>query len=1411
MEQVVFVVISYLAFVNSIQAPSLVAFPDLYQVLEDGSVIQQRYSSIIKRHWRKQVKLKRLEVLSNDLSFNLPFATCVNERRTRKLAHVDKGGQKSRFEEISQSAGFHHVHRPRMAVRPHCVFDVLVPFHNSSKFARIPGEYCIPEHLTGGAAVADYDGDGLEDIYFTVFHDKSVLYKNNGDGTFTDVTKDTGIGPKSFANGAVWVDIDQDGDMDLYVTTVGDTRHYLYVNYGGYFQEEALERNCSMQTNDKRKLSGMTPNVGDFNLDGFPDIYVTEWLPHTLGKPSTSRLLQNKGNQNLHSSGYFEDVTITAGVNMDEAYKSDEGRMNDGTYSFGSSFTDFDNDGYQELLVTADFGSSKMFWNTKQNSFTECTNACGLKAKQDAMGHAIGDWDNNGLLDWFSSAIWHNRTECSVTGCTFDNKGNVLFHNLGGRRFEDVTDRVGVANGGWGWGASFIDFDNDGFLDFIETSGIDFPTTTTDDYFREKSMHLWKNLGAGHNGTTVEVSSLYGLNRTGQGRGLLKWDFDDDGDEDIVVSNNIGAPFFYQNHQREPNNWIRIRVVHRCLANMDKLCDSLGARVQVILGNNQTQTQEIGSSTHFLGQSSLSAHFGLGRDSGNVTVKVTWPSASLHVTYIDVPPYTRLKVVRPSPSDSGKTFPFSSLDKCFSLKILKIGMQPSHAAVSINPDGQTLNFQVNHEVSAEDLDLQRFSYTMTVEPNPGPKPITSNITSFVTFDYQPKDTSPNECTDGKNAGPLPSVTDSRRLDGTSYNKENVFWGSAMENVARDLPAVYADGVAMPAGTCSPEQKQSGNCRYVDAVSGFGSQRPSPRTISNELFRQIEPAISARRLSDLHTHFGQFLSHDTDFSSPLPRYEFEGFLTNVWLPIKVPKGDVHFDPLNKGNIYLPFVRSTYNRCTGRESNTPRQQINKITSYIDGSMVYGESRDRNNKLREFKDGKLKLGPGDLIPDNTMALANDNPVGRDADSLLAAGDSRANVQPGLIALHTLFAREHNRLCDVYKKKYPQATDEQLFQAARRLVAAELQAITFREYLPALLGGTKHIPPYQGYNNSIDVGISNIMTTAAFRFGHSQVNTHLWRYEEDGTMSPYGHLPLRDAYFAPERVKREGGIDPLIRGAVRQAAQEIDLMMVDDMRNLLFPSGRGQRLGMDLAALNIQRGREHGLPDYNSVRKAFDLPGILSFSNITKDSSVVRKMEELYHGSDNIDLWVGGLAEDHEEGSELGPTFRKIVMLNLLRIRDGDRFWYEHHLTKEEIDMVHSLTLGKIIRLNTGFKSAPDHVFFSSQYCEGVKDFQCVPRDNSTVENFQEKTTKQKHSCIRNSAVIAENNNNSCDALIPVLVATCGVFFFIAVVLFFICLKLWLHFRWHKAKDNALAGNQSQFELSYQNKNRIESAESL
>ncbi|XP_020605845.1 thyroid peroxidase-like [Orbicella faveolata] len=965
---------------------------------------------------------------------------------------------------------------------------------------------------------------------------------------------------------------------------------------------------------------------------------------------------------------------MDAGVNMD-GYRNDSA-LSQGTYTYGSSFTDFDNDGWPELLVTADYGVSRLFWNNQNGTFTECTESCGLDAMQNAKGHAIGDWDNDGFLDWFSTAMYQNRSECSMSGCMYVDSGNVLYRYQGGKQFEEATDKAGVENGGMPWGAALMDFDNNGFLDFISTSGNDF-----------NKMNLWQNLGAGQNGKTQEVSAVYGLNGRGKGRGLLKWDYDDDGDEDVIVCNNVGAPFFYQYQQKEPNNWIRVRAVHQCAKNQNKLCDSLGARVQVTMANNHKQTQEIGSSTHFLGQSSRVAHFGLGRNSGQVTVHVKWLSG-VTVTYSDVPPDTRLRVLQPDIADSGKTFSYSTLDKCFSLFVTEIKEQPSNSRVTINSDGRTVDLKINLGVEYKDLSNETFKYAVSVMPSPGGQPLNSSTASYVVF----TEGTASGCQAGRKIGSTPSVTDGRRLDGTSNNKDHVFWGAILEDVVRDAPAMYADGIVMPAG----------------------ANRPSPRKISNELFQQTEPKISRRRLSDLHMTYGQFLAHDTDKSPELSSRDFD-VTSDVMLPIPVPKGDIHFDRQNKGNVYLPFVRSNFNRCTGRVTSTPRQQINILTSYIDGSVVYGETEERNKALREFKDGKLKTGPGDLLPENTISVSNDNPVGREPTRLFAAGDSRANEQPGLIALHTLFVREHNRLCDEYKGENPQASDEEIFQAVRRLVAAEIQAITFREYLPATLGGTQHIPAYQGYNKNIDVGMSNMMSTAAFRFGHSQVNTHLWRFEEDGTMSHYGHIPLRDVFFSPERVAREGGIDSLFRGAVKQVAQEVDLKMVDAMRNALFPSG--PKLGSDLASKNIQRGRDHGLPDYNSARKALDLRGLSSFSEITKDSKTATKIEDLYQDINDIDLWVGGLAEDHESGSELGPTFRAIIMKNFLRIRDGDRFWYERYLSQEEIDKVHSLTLGKIIRLNTEFKSAPDNVFFSTDYCSGVTDFQCVPKTDSTV----------------------------------------------------------------------------------------------
>lgn len=266
----------------------------------------------------------------------------------------------------------------------------------------------------------------------------------------------------------------------------------------------------------------------------------------------------------------------------------------------------------------------------------------------------------------------------------------------------------------------------------------------------------------------------------------------------------------------------------------------------------------------------------------------------------------------------------------------------------------------------------------------------------------------------------------------------------------------------------------------------------------------------------------------------------------------------------------------------------------------------------------------------------------------------------------------------------------------------------------------------------------------------------------------------------------------------------------MVDDMRNVLFPSG--QHGGLDLASMNIQRGRDHGLPDYNTVRKAFGLKGITSFADITNHTKIARKFEDLYQDRNNVDLWVAGLAEEHEHGSELGATFRTIVMRNFLRIRNGDRFWYERYLSEEEIDKVHSLTLGKIIRLNTGYKSAPDNVFFSAEYCAGVENFQCVPYNKTpsgSCENMQRKLRtlqqdleKSKQACdAKRSKTDAAA---STDAVDTVLIVLCVLFFLLAVLFLFLFLRVWLLLR-RSLLDNVKA--QKEFGLELRNNSKKES----
>jgi hypothetical protein len=273
------------------------------------------------------------------------------------------------------------------------------------------------------------------------------------------------------------------------------------------------------------------------------------------------------------------------------------------------------------------------------------------------------------------------------------------------------------------------------------------------------------------------------------------------------------------------------------------------------------------------------------------------------------------------------------------------------------------------------------------------------------------------------------------------------------------------------------------------------------------------------------------------------------------------------------------------------------------------------------------------------------------------------------------------------------PRASGDEIYEQARRIVGAQMQAITFNEFLPALLG-RKALKRYRGYDPKVDARIANVFATAAYRFGHSALSPRLWRLDATGREIDAGHLPLRDAFFAPWRIIEEGGIEPLLRGLAHQVCQRVDPYVVDEVRNFLFgPPGAG---GFDLAALNLQRGRDHGLPTYNDTRRAIGLRPARSFADISSDPEIRARLSAIYPDPESLDLWIGGLAENPWRDAQVGELFFTILKEQFEVLRDGDRFWYELTLSKAELREVQETRLSDIIRRNTEIDDEiPDDVF--------------------------------------------------------------------------------------------------------------------
>ncbi len=291
--------------------------------------------------------------------------------------------------------------------------------------------------LAGGAAAGDYDNDGWVDLYVTRLDDTDLLFRNQGDGTFSNATLNA-FGPTPIiapTNGAQWGEIDNDGDLDLYVTVINAKRHYLYINDGrGHFTEEGLDRGAAMS--GCHVLYGFSASFGDYDRDGFLDLHVTEWWRQNQNSSRQDyyniRLLRNRG---ADKPGHFTDVTERVGVGMEKVrIKLVDSTKLHAAAAFSTRFTDLDRDGWPDLIITSDYRTSRLFWNNGDGTFSDGTVSAGVGQEENGMGSTVGDMDGDGDLDWFVTSIWAgNLVKEYVTG-------NRLYQNNGDRTFSDFTE-----------------------------------------------------------------------------------------------------------------------------------------------------------------------------------------------------------------------------------------------------------------------------------------------------------------------------------------------------------------------------------------------------------------------------------------------------------------------------------------------------------------------------------------------------------------------------------------------------------------------------------------------------------------------------------------------------------------------------------------------------------------------------------------------------------------------------------------------------------------------------------------------------------------------------------------------------------------------------------------------------------
>ena len=470
------------------------------------------------------------------------------------------------------------------------------------------------QRFASGVAVGDYDQDGDIDLFIVRGNiGPNRLYRNDGNNVFTDVAEQAGLAFTRTAtsnyshSGPSFADIDGDGDLDLFIGSISSDPSLLFSNNGdGTFSN--ITPGSGIDQLDAR--GNISSAFGDYDLDGDLDLFVTHWGTTREQQDDTQHLWRN---DSTDSQVLFTSVSIEAGIAVESIGPTPFGSAlgPDVDYSFSPVFADLNNDGYPDILYAGDFNTSRVFINSQDGTFVNRTDS-DVIIDRNGMGQAVGDYDNDGDMDWFVSSIY---SQPDANGNRNFEVGNRLYRNDGNGVFEDVTDETGVMDGGWGWGSCFADFNADGLLDIYHTNG--WINGVTNAEFSNDTSRLFIANGEGQ---FTNQAAAAGVDDSDLGRGIVCADFDNDGDVDIFQAhqNPSNAGTLLRN-DLNPQNYLTVR-----LEGVAPNTEGFGSRITARVDGMSDQIREVTIGSNFTSQNPTWQYFGLGDANVVDQLRVVW-------------------------------------------------------------------------------------------------------------------------------------------------------------------------------------------------------------------------------------------------------------------------------------------------------------------------------------------------------------------------------------------------------------------------------------------------------------------------------------------------------------------------------------------------------------------------------------------------------------------------------------------------------------------------------------------------------------------------------------------------------------------------------------------------------------------